>query len=196
MSVYRIRQLICLLSVTMLLNACTPLIIGGVATGVGVLHDRRSTGTLVDDKTILLKALGVSQSDKNGKKRSNISVDVYNQRVLLTGQAADRQVISRFVQQVQEIPQVRQVLNEVQVTAEASWGDAASAAYLTGKVKLALLDVDIAGFDPTRVQVTSSLGTVYIMGLLTPEEMAKVTEIVRLVSGVKRVVRLFERYTS
>ncbi len=195
MSVCRIHHLWCLLVAALLLNACTPLIIGGVATGVSVLHDRRSAGTLLDDKTILLKALSVSQSDKEGRKRSNISVDVYNQRVLLTGQAADRQAISRFAQQVQAIPQVRQVLNEVQVAAEASWGDAASAAYLTSKVKLALLDVDIEGFDPTRVQVTSSLGTVYIMGLLTPEEMAQVTETVRLVSGVKRVVRLFERYT-
>lgn len=195
MSIWRIRHLWCLLVAALLLNACTPLIIGGVATGVGVLHDRRSAGTLVDDKAILLKALSLSQKDASGQQRSNISVDVYNQRVLLTGQAADRSAINRFVQQVQAISQVRQVLNEVQVAAEASWGDAASAAYLTGKVKLALLDVDSEGFDPTRVQVTSSLGTVYIMGLLTPEEMAQVTEKVRFVSGVKRVVRLFERYT-
>ena len=195
MSVRRLHRLWYLLAVTWLLNACTPLIIGGVATGVGVLHDRRSAGTLVDDKTILLKALSLSQSDSSGKKRSNISIDVYNQRVLLTGQAADRQAVSQFVQQAQAISQVRQVLNEVQVAAEATWGDAASAAYLTSKVKLALLDVDITGFDPTRVLVTSSLGTVYLMGLLTAEEMAKVTETVRFVSGVKRVVRLFERYT-
>ena len=187
MLVYRVHRLWCLLVVALLLNACTPLIIGGVATSVGVLHDRRSAGTLVDDKTILLKALSLSQSDASGKKSSNINVDVYNQRVLLTGQAADRQAINRFVQQVQAIPQVRQVLNEVQVAAEAGWGDVASAAYLTGKVKLALLDVELEGFDPTRVLVTSSLGTVYIMGLLTPEEMARVTETVRFVSGVKRV---------
>ncbi len=195
MRICHLRRLGYALSMLLLLNACTPLIIGGVATGVSALHDRRSAGTLVDDKTILLKALSVSQSDDNGKKRSNISVDVYNQRVLLTGQAADRQAISQFVQQVKEISQVRQVLNEVQVAAESTWSDAASAAYLTGKVKLALLDIDLEGFDPTRVLITSSLGTVYVMGLLTPEEMTQVTEKVRFVSGVKRVVRLFERYT-
>jgi osmotically-inducible protein OsmY len=195
MRICRLRYLGCVLSMALLLSACTPLILGGVVTGVSVLHDRRSAGTLVDDKTILLKALSVSQSDENGKKRSNISVDVYNQRVLLTGQAADRQAISQFVQQVKEISQVRQVLNEVQVAAESTWSDAASAAYLTGKVKLALLDIDLEGFDPTRVLITSSLGTVYVMGLLTPEEMAQVTAKVRFVSGVKRVVRLFERYT-
>jgi osmotically-inducible protein OsmY len=177
------------------LPACTPLIVGGVATSVALLHDRRSTGTLVDDKSILLKTVGLSETDAAGKKRSNISVDVYNLRVLLTGQAMDQQAIDRFIQQVQAIPRVRQVLNEVNIAAEATWGDATSDAYLTSKVKLALLDLDIEGFDPTRVVVTSSLGTVYLMGLLTKEEILAVTEKVRLVSGVKRVVRFFERYT-
>jgi osmotically-inducible protein OsmY len=52
--------------------------------------------------------------------------------------------------------------------------------------------VGIQGFDPLRVKVTSSLGTVYLMGLLTPEEADAVVEKVRYISGVKRVVRLFE----
>lgn len=190
----RIRIPLFLVFISVWLSACTPLIVGGVATGVGVLHDRRSTGTLVDDKAILLKSLGLRETDAQGKKRSNISVDVFNRRVLLTGQAADQAAITHFVRQVQAISQVRQVLNEVRIAAEATWGDATSDAYLTSKVKLALLDVDIAEFDPTRVLVTSSLGTVYLMGLLTTAEITAVTAKVRLVSGVKRVVRLFERY--
>ena len=190
----RIRIPLFLVFISIGLSACTPLIVGGVATGVGVLHDRRSAGTLVDDKAILLKSLGLRETDAQGKKRSNISVDVFNRRVLLTGQAADQAAIAHFVRQVQAISQVRQVLNEVRIAAEATWGDATSDAYLTSKVKLALLDVDIAGFDPTRVLVTSSLGTVYLMGLLTTAEITAVTAKVRLVSGVKRVVRLFERY--
>ena len=177
------------------LNACTPLIVGGVAVGVGALHDRRSAGTLIDDKAIVLKAVGLRETNAKGQQRSNISVDVYNRRVLLTGQAADQQAITQFVQHVQAIAQVRQVLNEVVIAAEASWGDVTSDTYLTSKVKLALLDVDVAGFDPTRVLVTSSLGTVYLMGLLTKDEILAATDKVRLVSGVKRVVRYFERYT-
>ena len=55
-----------------------------------------------------------------------------------------------------------------------------------------LTDIDIDDFDPTRVNVTSSAGSVYLMGLLTPAEADAVTEKVRFISGVKRVVRLFE----
>jgi osmotically-inducible protein OsmY len=84
------------------------------------------------------------------------------------------------------------VFNEVAIGAESTWGEATADAYLTTKVKLALFDVQIEGFDPTRVKVTSSQGSVYLMGLLTPTEADAVTEKTRFVSGVKRVVKLFE----
>jgi osmotically-inducible protein OsmY len=84
------------------------------------------------------------------------------------------------------------VFNEVTIGAESTWGEATSDAYLTSRVKVALFNVGIEGFDPTRVHVTSSLGSVYLMGLLTPTEADAVTEKTRYVSGVKKVVKLFE----
>ena len=60
------------------------------------------------------------------------------------------------------------------------------------RLKKIARSVKLDGFDPTRVKVTSSLGNVYLMGLLTPREADAVTEEVRFVSGVKRVVKLFE----
>ena len=90
------------------------------------------------------------------------------------------------------IQRVRAVFNEVAVGAESTWSEATADAYLTARVKVALFSVKIDGFDPTRVTVTSSQGSVYLMGLLTPTEADAVTEEVRFVSGVKRVVKLFE----
>ena len=58
--------------------------------------------------------------------------------------------------------------------------------------RLFLIVLGIEGFDPVRVKVTSSQGTVYLMGLLSAREADAVTEKVRFVSGVKRVVKLFE----
>ncbi len=82
--------------------------------------------------------------------------------------------------------------NEVTVGAEGTWSEAAADTLLTSRVKVELFNVGIQGFDPLRVKTTSSLGTVYLMGLLTPEEADAVVEKVRYISGVKRVVRLFE----
>ncbi len=175
------------------LNGCAPLVFGGMVAGANVIHDRRSTGAYVDDKEIKFKAISLRGENSDISEKTNIDIAVYNQRILLTGQAPNRALSQAFAQQVAEIPRVRHVFNEIEITEEASWSDAVSDTYLTGKVKMALFDIDIEGFDPTRVFVTSSLSSVYLMGLLTQPEIDAVTEKVRHLEGVKRVVRLFER---
>ena len=63
---------------------------------------------------------------------------------------------------------------------------------LVAKIKASLFKVDIEDFDPTRVKVTASDGNVYLMGLLTRAEGQAVVEHVRGLSGVKKVVEIFE----
>jgi len=174
------------------LGGCAAVVVGGVATGAAVAHDRRTTGTFVEDQEIFVRAVSMYESDDELQQKTNISFEVYNLQVLLTGQAENMDIVERFRQRVAAIPRVRTVFNEVTVGAESTWSEATADAYLTSRVKVALFDVGIDGFDPLRVTVTSSQGSVYLMGLLTPSEANAVTEKVRFVSGVKRVVKLFE----
>jgi osmotically-inducible protein OsmY len=178
--------------IAMLLSGCGAIVVGGVATTAAVAHDRRTTGTFVEDQEIFLRAVNMRNADEVLKEKSNINIEVFNLQVLLTGQAENPEIVERFRQQVLTIPRVRGVFNEVTIGAESTWGEATSDAYLTSRVKVALFNVGIEGFDPTRVHVTSSLGSVYLMGLLTPTEADAVTEKTRYVSGVKKVVKLFE----
>ncbi len=177
---------------TLLLGGCGAVVVGGAVAGAAVIHDRRTAGSVVEDQEILLRAMSMRQKDKRLAKQTNIGIEVYNRYVLLTGQAQNAAIVEDFSRRVETIPNVRGVYNEVMVGAKATWGEATSDAYLTSRVKLSLFDVGISGFDPTRVEVTSSQGSVYLMGLLTPAEADAVTEKVRYVSGVKRVVKLFE----
>ena len=174
------------------LSGCAAVVVGAGTTGATVAHDRRTTGTYVEDKAILLKALQMRSQDETLQKNSNISIEVYNLQILLTGQALDADIVARFRDRLTQIDRVRHVYNEVTVGAEGTWSEAAADTYLTSRVKVEMFSVDIQGFDPLRVKVTSSLGTVYLMGLVTPEEADAVVEKVRYISGVKRVVRLFE----
>jgi osmotically-inducible protein OsmY len=175
-----------------LLGGCTAAVVGGAAAGASVVHDRRTMGTVIEDKEILIKALRLRNADEDVKRRSNIEITVYNLQVLLTGQAESTDVVTRFRNQVAQIPRVRKVIDEVTIGAEGTWSEATADAYLTSRVKLALFDLGIEGFDPLRVKVVTSQGTVYLMGLLTPTEADAVTDKVRYISGVKKVVRLFE----
>ena len=174
------------------LSGCGPVIVGGAVTGAAVVHDRRTTGTVVEDQEIYLRAITMRSQNAELKQKSNINVDVYNLQVLLTGEAENAQIVEDFARQVAAIPRVRHVFNEVIIGAEATWTESTADAYLTSRVKVALFNVKLEGFDPTRVKVTSSAGSVYLMGLVTPQEGDAVTEEVRFVSGVKRVVKLFE----
>jgi len=180
------------LIIASLLSGCAAVVVGAGTTGATVAHDRRTTGTYVEDKAILLKALQMRSQDEVLQKNSNISIEVYNLQILLTGQAVDADIVARFRDKLITIDRVKHVYNEVTVGAEGTWSEAVADTFLTSRVKVELFNIGIQGFDPLRVKVSSSLGTVYLMGLLTPEEADAVVEKVRYISGVKRVVRLFE----
>jgi osmotically-inducible protein OsmY len=64
--------------------------------------------------------------------------------------------------------------------------------YLASQAKLALTKINISGFDPLRVHVVASAGTVYLLGLVTRAEAEAAAEKVRYVSGVVKVIKLFE----
>lgn len=188
-----IARLLLLSLLATTLGGCAAVVVGGAAaTGAVVAHDRRTTGTFIEDQEIYLKALQLMNDQPAIKEQSNITITPYNLQVLLTGQAASDAVSQQFASLVAQIPRVRKVFNEVQTGAEATWSEEADDAYLTSKVKIALADVGIDGFDPLRVKVTSAQDTVYLMGLLTRAEAQAVTDKVRYVGGVKRVVKLFE----
>jgi osmotically-inducible protein OsmY len=174
------------------LTGCAGLLATGAASGAIAVHDRRTASTVLQDQEIELTAIKRRVDDKSITDNSNISVTSYNRKVLLTGQASSSEISRRFAEMVARIPHVAQVHNEVIIGAEGTWSDAASDTYLTGKVKLALLDVKLDNFDITRVKVVTSKSTVYLMGLLTHQEAEAVTDVVRYVSGVEKVVRLFE----
>lgn len=178
--------------IAVLLSGCGAVVVGGAATGALIAHDRRTTGTYVEDQEIRLRAIVMRNDDPALQQNANIDISVFNLQVLLTGQATNIPIVERFRDRVLTIPRVRGVFNEVAIGAESTWGESTADAFLTAKVNLALNDIELEDFDMSRVKVTSSLGSVYLMGLVTPTEADTVTEVVRYVSGVKRVIKLFE----
>ena len=175
-----------------LLSGCAAVVVTGVATGVAVAHDRRTAGTVVEDQEIKWRAMALRRQDRELAENSNINIDVFNLQVLLTGQAENAQIVETFAQRVGTIQRVRSVFNEVAIGAQSTLGESASDAMLTARVKSAMVGMGIEDFDFSRVNVTSSQGSVFLMGLLTPTEADAVVEKARFVRGVKRVVKLFE----
>jgi osmotically-inducible protein OsmY len=84
---------------------------------------------------------------------------------------------------------VASVVNDLAVANSASLRDRSADLVITGKVKAAFIDKKVP---ITAVKVTTERSVVYLMGRVTAAEGAQATEAARSVSGVQRVVRMFE----
>jgi len=175
-----------------LLQGCGAVVVGGVAAGAMVAHDRRDYIRVLEDQDIEIKAMQIMSDNPDIDRQSRIAVTSYNLVVLLTGQAETRDAAARFADKVSRLPRVRRVVDEVTIGPYASLARQSEDALLTSRVKVAVSGVDLPGFDATRVKVVTESGIVYLMGMVTPTEADAAVEKARYVSGVKKVVKVFE----
>jgi osmotically-inducible protein OsmY len=175
------------------LGGCFVAVVGGAAAGAGAAHDRRSFGTVVDDKRLQLAAYDSFNRDKELALKNDVSIVVYDGTILLVGEVRTEELKQRAEQRVSGFEGTRRIVNELAVqTPQGFWSRRADNA-LTARVKTGLLDlVSLQDFDPTRVNVTTAHRVVYLLGLVSHEEADAVTEIARNVGGVERVVKVFE----
>jgi osmotically-inducible protein OsmY len=172
-----------------LLQGCAPIImVGGAATGVIVAEDRRSTGTQVDDQNIEVKAGMRVEQMKN--EQIHVNITSYNRNVLLTGEAPTAAVKAEIEKAVATVDNVRGVVNEIAVAGASSFGTRTNDSYITSKVKAGF--VTAQKFYPGHVKVVTEAGVVYLLGMVLRQEADDATEIARGVSGVQKVVRVFE----
>lgn len=173
-----------------LLQGCAAVVVGGAATGVAVVHDRRTTGAIVDDQTIEVKAVGALNADKDIRDQTHLNVTSYNNVVLMTGEAPTAPLVQRAYKIVSELDKVKKVHNEMIVAAPTSFGSRSNDTLLTSKVKTRMIATK--GFDASLVKVVSERGIVYLLGLVTQAEGKLAGEITRQTEGVQKVVKLFE----
>ncbi len=191
MSKYQVFAIATLTSVILLLQGCVAAVGAGAATGAAaVAYDRRTTGTLIDDQFIELKALDAIRADSELWEQSHIGVTSFNNIVLLTGEAPSDELRLRAERRVAPIPKVRRVHNELVTAAPSAILSRSGDTWITAKVKVEL--VNAQGLEATRVKVVTSKGTVYLMGLVSRGEGDLATAVARRVRGVQRVVKVFE----
>ena len=190
------KQLAALLAISVsaaTLQGCAGLLIGGAATGAAVAHDQRTAGTVLEDESIEIKAFHALREDRVLDAQSHFNVTSYNNIVLLTGETASQELRERAGKLVADVEKVRSVHNELKIGEPSTLLARSADSVITTEVKASLFNVNgIDHFDPTRVKVVTEAKVVYLMGLLKHAEADAVTETVRQVSGVERVVKIFE----
>nr|WP_244610111.1 BON domain-containing protein [Lampropedia puyangensis] len=171
------------------LSACVPLVMGGAAVVTSsVALDRRTAGAQVDDKAIQLKAR--TSLNEALSEQAHVNINSYNRRVLLTGEVANEAERQKAAKLTAEVENVRTVFNELVVAAPATYSERSNDTWITSKVRTEILRTD--NLPSKSMQVTTERGVVYLQGLVTPREAELATQTVRSISGVEKVVRIFE----
>ena len=189
----RVLLLAAALAATTLLGACAPLLIGGAMLGGSMFAvDRRTSGAQVEDQAIELKA-GSRIGEVIGD-RSHINTTSYNRMVLVTGEVPTEADKAAVEQALARIDNVRSIVNELTVAAPSSIGNRSDDTLITSKVKASL--VDAKDVQVNAYKVVTERGVVYLMGRVTEREAGRAADIARGVSGVRKVVRVFEVVTE
>ena len=153
------------------LSACVPLVVGGAAVGTMVVAvDRRTSGAQLEDEGIELRA-------------SNQLFGMYGE----VPSADDQRKVEDMVRGLEN---VKSVVNELAVGAPSSLAVRSNDTFITGKVKASF--VDAQDLQSHAIKVLTERSVVYLMGRVTTREANRAGELARSVSGVAKVVRVFE----
>ena len=187
------KTALALIAAALLSSGCAPLMLGGAMVGGSlVATDRRTSGAQLEDQAIELKAIGRLREALG--ERGHVNTTSYNRMVLISGEVpaeADRAAVE---QAVSRIDNVRSVLNELVVASSSSISARSNDSLISGKVKATFLDAK--DVQVNTIKVVTERGVVYLMGRVSEREATRAAELTRGISGVQKVVRVFEILTE
>lgn len=166
-----------------------PVLVAGAAAGAAMATDKRTTGAVLDDQSIELKAGGEINADDT-LKDAHISITSYNRIVLLTGQVPAQELRDRVIAHVNTVDKVRTIHDELTIGPSISMKQRGIDSLTTAKVKSRLLGEQ--GLPSVHVKVVTENNVVYLMGIARRNDAQYIARIVQQVDGVVRVVLVIE----
>jgi osmotically-inducible protein OsmY len=147
----------------------------------------RSLETLRDDAAITFDINEVLLGEQYSDLFFEVSTDVYERIVMLTGTVKFAKNKQRATELIQGIKGVKRIVNELQVTND--YGPRAAANDLWIETKLKLLLLGTKGIRSINYRWRSVNGVVYLIGAgQSQQEMSMVLNVIRTTVRVKKVI--------
>lgn len=170
------------------LQGCVEMAVGTAVIGTLAATDRRTFGAQTEDKAIVVK--GETRVANLVRGGGHVNVTSFNRRVLITGEVRDEAMKEAVEREVSNIEGVQSVVNELEVMGVSSFTSRSNDSLITGKVKASF--VDAKDLYANAIKVVTERGVVYLMGRVTEREGHQAATIASGVSGVAKVVKVFE----
>ena len=171
------------------LVGCAAAVVAGATTTGVIVNDQRSFGSIRDDHNLRhhIHTLYVRDERFSG---SSIVVSSFNHHILLAGTTLTEELKVEAEKIARSTPEVQRVYNEVTVSSPVSGMITTSDAWITTKIRTAMLAQ--RGLKSGTVKVVTDNGTVYLMGEVTHSQADLAVDVARRISGVQRVVKVFQ----
>lgn len=188
----RIGRLLAFLLILVTNVSCTAFLVE--ATGEqGIQEDptERTTGQVIEDRSIQTKIVVNMKSQEPAFRDAHFDVISHNGVVLLVGQVASEELKRKATQIASEAStKIRRIHNELEVAGKTSLLARSNDTWLATKIRTRMLAN--SEVPSGQVRVITENGSVYLMGLISQEEGERAANLARNVSGVTRVVKVFE----
>lgn len=170
------------------LQGCIEMALGTAVVGTLAATDRRTFGAQTEDKAIAVK--GETRIANLLGSAGHVNINSFNRKVLLTGEVPSEAMKTEMEREIADIAGVQSIVNDLVVAPPSSFTSRSNDTLLTGKVKASLVDAqDISAH---TFKVVTERANVYLMGRVTQREGTRAAEVARGVSGVQKVVKVFE----
>lgn len=170
------------------LQGCVEMMVGSAVMGTLAASDRRTFGAQTEDKAIVFK--GETRIPNVVDDAGHVNVASFNRKVLITGEVQNEEMKAAVEREVAAIEGVQSIVNELEVMGASSLTARSNDTLITGKVKAAF--VDTKDLYANSIKVVTERGTVYLMGRVTQREARLAAEVASNVSGVQKVVKVFD----
>ena len=181
------RSLIPLIALAAIsLQGCIVAVGAAAGTAGAAAAQERSVGDAVGD-TVIKSNINSALLQKSMDLFGDVEIDVVEGRVMLTGSVPVPEDRVEAVRLTWTVDGIKEIINEIQVEDESGLNDYAQDSWITARIKSKLL------FEKEVKSINYNIETVnavvYMIGIAQSQgELEKVTNIVRNVPNVRRVV--------
>lgn len=168
------------------LTAC----VDAAVSGAQVAYNHSSIQSNIEDQYISTQANRRLYIDNHDFDDTHIDIATYNHEVLMVGQVTTEQQRKNAEALVKKIPGVDRIYNLTEVTSTPpSSLKRVNDLWITTKVRSQLVVMN--EIDPSKIKVVTENGTVYLMGMVLPDQADIAVDIARKTDGVEKVIRMF-----
>ncbi|MFV9989022.1 MAG: BON domain-containing protein [Coxiella endosymbiont of Dermacentor nuttalli] len=192
------KKIIILIVFIFPLVGCVPAVFvagGATSTALGlgkaVIYDQRAYRIINQGHNARSIIQYCLNNDPLLKGKSHITISIFKSAVLLVGQAEKPEIRDRAYQIVKKLTHFQHIYNQITIGSLLSLVQRAADAWITTKVRTAML-LDISGLHFSNFKVMTENEVVYLMGIVSPRQAAIAANIASQISGVKKVVKVFE----